>query len=323
MTFALPVVTMLASAGSSRWQHEGAPELWNVLDEATRVAERSLTDPKEWWRVMGHTAQVPLQVTSLRGQFSRNNSLRDAMICEIGFNAGHSAIVWLEGTKTRLATFDLLHLNYSRSSRRFIEAKYPGRVTFHEGSSALTVPQYVERIRQHSEPACDLWLIDGDHGKHVDNDFFSTMAASHDQTVVIADDAGLLFPYVRRVWRTHVALGSIRERGCVSTRVKGNAVEKTWCHGLVEGWAAGTESAPRLRKAYEDARAWTREQRNTAYFEARRRGRVSANATSTPGDPQVMRAGSRRNVPALGALQRARRAARMDLKIHKMSVTPS
>ena len=48
------------------WAARGAASgLWAALDEATRVAERGLTeDPAEWWIKMGHTAQVPLQVAA-------------------------------------------------------------------------------------------------------------------------------------------------------------------------------------------------------------------------------------------------------------------
>ena len=55
---------MLAQLG---WSRAGAPEMWKVLDEATRVAEQHLTDPKIWWEGMGHAAQVPEQVASFRG----------------------------------------------------------------------------------------------------------------------------------------------------------------------------------------------------------------------------------------------------------------
>ena len=75
----------VAMAAASRWAHADAPNLWAVLDEATRVAERQLkVDAKEWWATMGHTAEVPLQVTSLRGMLNRHERLRNGTICEIG-----------------------------------------------------------------------------------------------------------------------------------------------------------------------------------------------------------------------------------------------
>jgi predicted O-methyltransferase YrrM len=262
---------------SSRWVHTDAPNLWTVLDEATAVAERHLkVDPQKWWATMGHTAEVPLQVTSLRGMLDRHAALRNGTICEIGFNAGHSAIVWLEKTQTNLVEFDLLSLDYSEPSRRFVSERYPGRIVFHKGPSRETLPLHAERVRSGAAKPCDLWLIDGDHGRNVEVDLFNALAASHAGTIIIADDCGLLFPYVRRFWRVHVGLGSILENGCISTRVKRSSVEKTWCHGEVAKWAAamGEAEAATLHSRVQQANGGTREARNQAYFNARHRWRA-------------------------------------------------
>ena len=65
-------------AATPRWVHADAPNLWAVLDEATRVAERQLkVNAKEWWATMGHTAEVPLQVTSLRGMLNQHAQFED------------------------------------------------------------------------------------------------------------------------------------------------------------------------------------------------------------------------------------------------------
>jgi len=264
----------LASASSStRWHHSDAPNLWQVLDNATSVAEGHLSlTPKLWWDKMGHTAQVPLQVKSLRSQLDRYSGLRNGTICEVGFNAGHSAAVWLENTHAKLVEFDLLTLNYSHASRRFIEERYPGRVTFHQGPSRLTVSKYAEDVRNLTAPPCDLWLVDGDHGKNVEHDFMNALAASHAGTVFIVDDANMEWPYVRRFWRAHVAVGSIEERSCVGTRVRGSKVEKTWCVGEVAGWATTSDGSPRLRGLISQVNLLSREARNAAYYRKVRRG---------------------------------------------------
>ena len=195
----------------------------SVLAETTRIAESKLADTRTWWIQMGHTAQVPLQVASLRSLLDRHPLLRTGTICEIGFNAGHSAVVWLEKTHARVVEFDLLALPYSHISRRFVEARYHGRVTFHVGDSGETVQQYAHQVRNGSAAACDLWLIDGDHGIHAKLDFLNALGASHAGTLIVADDAGLLFPYVRKYWRVHVGIGSIFEHACMSTRACGGS----------------------------------------------------------------------------------------------------
>ena len=255
---------------ASSYSRMAAPVLWNALDEATKVAERHLQeDAREWWLKMGHTAQVPAQVATLRGQLDQHAHLRVGTICEIGFNAGHSAVLWLEGTQARVIEFDLMALPYSHASRQYIEKRYPGRASFHIGDSDTTVAQHVERVRNGTVLPCDLWLIDGDHGIHARADFLHALGASRGGTIVIADDAGIRFPYVRKYWRSHVAIGSIVERGCTSTRAQGGA-EKSWCVGVVSPWAAGTRGAAPLRARFEAAVAMSRQQRNAAYFQIRR-----------------------------------------------------
>jgi hypothetical protein len=254
---------------ASRGQRSNAA-LWAVLHEATRVAEGSLQeDPHQWWTKMGHTAQVPSQVSSLRSQLDEHPQLRSGTICEIGFNAGHSAVVWLEGTRARVVEFDLLTLPYSRQARRFVETRYPQRTAFHVGDSHATVPRYASLVGNGTAPACDLWLVDGDHGIHSKSDFFHALAASHDGTAIIADDAGLLFPYVRKYWRIHVGIGSIVERSCTSTQVRGG-VEKTWCVGVAAEWAVGASGASAVRQRFDAAFQLGRAERNAAYFKRRR-----------------------------------------------------
>ena len=296
----------LASASSStRWHHADAPNLWQVLDNATSVAEAHLSlDPKLWWDKMGHTAQVPLQVTSLRSQLDRYTGLRNGTICEVGFNAGHSAAVWLENTHAKLVEFDLLTLNYSHASRRFIEERYPGRVTFHQGPSRLTVSKYAEHVRNLTAPPCDLWLVDGDHGKNVEHDFMNALAASHEGTVFIVDDANMEWPYVRRFWRVHVAVGSIEERSCVGTRVRGSKVEKTWCVGEVAGWAT-TSDSPRLHGLVSQVNLLSREARNAAYYRKVRRGARHSPYSAGEADESASESSTQRSGPG-GARSRRR-----------------
>ena len=260
---------------AARWSRTSAPTLWAALDAATQTAERHLggETPSEWWVKMGHTAQVPLQVASLRAQLDQHPELRTGTICEIGFNAGHSAVLWLEGTETRVILFDLLGLPYSIASRRFVDTRYPGRTSFHVGDSKTTVRSYADRVLNGTARPCDLWSIDGDHGIHAKIDFLNALDASRDGTIVVADDAGLRFPFVRKFWRIHVGIGSIHERGCVITHAQG--VEKTWCIGAVAPVASGRLVGAALRTRFDTALAMSREERNAAYFRSRRRGEAS------------------------------------------------
>ena len=84
------------------------PALWQLLDEATSVAERHTASGPERldWRTMGHSAQVPQQIEMLAKLVRGEQGPK--VCCEVGFNAGHSALVWLEGGCKKLVEFDLL-----------------------------------------------------------------------------------------------------------------------------------------------------------------------------------------------------------------------
>ena len=87
-------------------------------------------------------------------------------VCEcvqIGFNAGHSAIVWLEGLNTSLRSFDVFKLPYADACRRSVAERYPGRVQFFAGSSTITVPKYSADVQAGRAAACDLWFVDGEY----------------------------------------------------------------------------------------------------------------------------------------------------------------
>ena len=105
--------------------------------------------------------------------------------------------------------------------------------------------------------ACDIWLVDGDHGIGAKVDLFNALASSHAGTMIVADDASLLFPYVRKFWRVHVGIGSIKERGCVSTRIR-HGVEKTWCIRTVASWAVGEAADGRPCQVHRAARSVAR-----------------------------------------------------------------
>eukprot|EP00966_Prymnesium_polylepis_P089372 2069123-Prymnesium_polylepis.1 len=188
--------------------------LWAVLNEATLVAQHYKAD----W-TLGHTAQVPAAVKAYR-DIIRTQGDRLRTICEVrkaayrsvstarsptrlmilsmmrmsfrwqvGFNAGHSAAIWLEGTRAVVKSFDLLTLPYSCGSRAFLEGMYPGRIELHGGNSIKTVRRYAERVLDGKAPACDLWYIDGAHMGHIPTlDLRNAMAAAADGAIFIADD---------------------------------------------------------------------------------------------------------------------------------------
>ena len=89
-------------------------------------------------------------------------------VCEIGFNVGHSALVWLSSSPTsRLVEFDTFDTAQGLAALDFLQRRYPGRVTAYRGDSLVEVP------RARLPSPCDVVHIDGRHQyDYVLRDFF-------------------------------------------------------------------------------------------------------------------------------------------------------
>lgn len=86
----------------------------------------------------------------------------------------------------------------------------------------------------------------------------NALAASKPDTVLVADDATAAFPLVRKFWRLHIVLGSVREASCEQFwTTEGRRQLKGWCVGTVQPWAVGPGGAAKLEAAYQ-ARLRTR-----------------------------------------------------------------
>ena len=90
-------------------------------------------------------------------------------VCEIGFNAGHSALFWLAAShKTNLLSFDIGLHAYSKVMADYISSAYPGRFKIIWGSSTESVPKFVkEEQNSGSTIACDVIVVDGGHDYEV------------------------------------------------------------------------------------------------------------------------------------------------------------
>jgi len=86
-----------------------------------------------------------------------------ARICEIGFNAGHSAmLLLLSSHATTFTVFDIGHHLYTQPCFNYIESVFP-QVAFEYivGDSTQTMPLYMEGRQQ----AYDLVHVDGGHSE--------------------------------------------------------------------------------------------------------------------------------------------------------------
>ena len=134
------------------------------------------------------------------------------LACEVGFNAGHGAALWLDGTDVeRLMSFDLPMITYTPhavGARQLANATFPGRVVFHDGDSIPTLHAYAADVKAGKALPCDLWYIDGQHqGKWPHLDLEHAIAASHNGTLLIMDDCTAKWPAVVSGWVKALAAG--------------------------------------------------------------------------------------------------------------------
>ena len=131
----------------------------------------------------GYSQQVKGQVDFLKN-IVNDKSINNVM--EIGFNAGHSAELFLSSNKNiNLVSFDIGDHNYVKLGKQFIDKTYPDRHTLIIGNSLDTVPEYFKKENK----KFDLIFIDGGHKYDVaKGDLLNCKNLAHDKTIVILDD---------------------------------------------------------------------------------------------------------------------------------------
>lgn len=163
-------------------------------------------------------------------------------VCEIGFAAGHSTIIYLESNPNiKVYSFDDFgkpHIaNYSLN---YITARYPGRLLLTKGDSTQTVPQFA---RQNPHIKCDLISVDGAHdGQYPWKDLVNMRKMAASRNVVLADDylevKDLPHPnvkYFKAVNDAWQKAGEVEMIRTIETKAS-----KSVFRGYGKGWAYGT-----------------------------------------------------------------------------------
>lgn len=108
-------------------------------------------------------------------------------VMEIGFNAGHSAEIFLKNNPTlSLVSFDVGWHPYIETAKNYIEMTFPGRHRLIIGDSTKTVPVF---IKENPTTKFDLIFIDGGHEYDTAKaDLENSLLLSHKDTIIAIDD---------------------------------------------------------------------------------------------------------------------------------------
>ena len=150
----------------------------------------------EYHIVEGGSFQISAQVARLREFVAKR---QPKSIMEIGFNAGHSALLFLAITPptTKVVSFDLGEYAYVFAAKRYIDSLFPGRHTLVTGDSTVTIPKYEEQVAHRMKDIntappmrFDIIFIDGGHQNDIPlKDILNSQRlASGADTVVAIDD---------------------------------------------------------------------------------------------------------------------------------------
>jgi predicted O-methyltransferase YrrM len=182
--------------------------------------------------IEGFCEQVPLQVEDLK----RLTSAPNLRILEIGFNAGHSACVFLENETSVVTSFDLGIHGYIPIAKTYVDEKYTGRHTLFLGDSRVTIPTY---IQTHPTETFDVLFVDGGHDYEIAReDLINCSKLARPDSIVIIDDV-VTSPWLitswtpgpTRAWAEQVDQGGIVEEG-----------RKEYAHGRGMAWGRYTKS---------------------------------------------------------------------------------
>ena len=154
------------------------------------------------------------------------------VVCETGFNAGHSAVTWLfSNPNITLHSYDLGNNPWSDMCVGFVKYIYGDRFHYHKGNSRdmlfANKPPFSEGVR------CDLLSVDGDHSDPY-SDLWLGSDVSRKGALVLVDDFGDQNRNIIKDWgRVVNGKGIVAE---LETHKNFKWIEKGEYH---KGWALG------------------------------------------------------------------------------------
>ena len=129
-------------------------------------------------------------------------------ILEVGFNAGHSSLLFLlANPENTIDCFDICSNKYTKLCFNYLSLTFPGRIRLHEGDSKSTIPKFREA---NPGKIYDLIHIDGSHELHDANcDFYNTLSMTKKNSLIVFDDISL--PQMKYIWDGYVRDNHVKE----------------------------------------------------------------------------------------------------------------
>jgi predicted O-methyltransferase YrrM len=180
LPFAVPVAPFMA------WfeQHHGQKGVAMTLDTDPLRSEHAALIKPYLPLKMGYATSASAQADQYAALVADSTV---KTICETGFNAGHSALLFLHANPhARLISFDLGKLPVTNVVQKWMKEKFCDRFEFVKGDSVHTVPQY---FSEHPDVHCDFVSVDGGRSvSEVEADISNFAASARSGAVVAVDD---------------------------------------------------------------------------------------------------------------------------------------
>jgi len=187
----------------------------------------SFLNSRGFYSFEGYSQQVQQQVDDLINLTNKPN----INVMEIGFNAGHSAEVFLKNNKNlTLTSFDLGCHDYVAIAKEYIDATYPNRHKLIIGDSRITIPNY---LQTNKDIKFDVIFIDGGHQYEIAKaDIENCFHFAHKDSIVALDDTVFTKGWEKdysigptRTWTEHLQQNKIIELN-----------RKDYCDGRGMSW---------------------------------------------------------------------------------------
>lgn len=180
-----------AETGEVARNVSGCAALGVSLVEAWDLMRRHLMWPAQGLGAAGGSAGINGGINKAQAaeyaQLLNSNPVPVRTVCETGFFYGGSSLFWLLlAPQSHLHTFDLA---FRPGAVEFLNQHFPGRITYHEGDTAVTVPEFVNQVVNGTFPPCDFISVDGNHnGEGPYTDIMHLTQASSPGATLVADD---------------------------------------------------------------------------------------------------------------------------------------